>query len=138
MAQHLHSWVFTQKYPVKILNIKITNQRETKVMITDYSLKKGDNRGGPRCRQPSVSLVWILGAHMALLIRPHWGSIPHATTRSPHSKECTAMYWGALGRKRKKIKSLKNFLKKITFYEVQLSILSKFIGFIICERKETS
>ena len=31
--------------------------------------------------------------------------IPHATTRKTHNEEYTTMYWGALGRKRKKIKS---------------------------------
>ena len=44
---------------------------------------------------------------MALLIKPRWGSVPHATTRRTHHKEYTTMYRGALGRKRKKIKSLK-------------------------------
>ena len=55
-----------------------------------------------RCRRPSVSLVRILGADMALLIKPRWGSVPHATTRRTHNEEYTTMYLGALGRKRKK------------------------------------
>ena len=57
------------------------------------------------CRWPSVSLVRLLGADMALFIKPCWGSVPHATTRRTHNEECTTMYWGALGTKRKKIKS---------------------------------
>ena len=32
--------------------------------------------------------VQILGAGMALLIRPHWGSVPHPTTR----RTCTKIY----------------------------------------------
>ena len=59
------------------------------------------------CRGPSVSLVRILGADIALLVTPHWGSVPHATTRRTHSNEYTTMYQGALGRKRKRIKPLK-------------------------------
>ena len=66
------------------------------------------------CRQPSVLLVRILGADMALLIKPRRGSVPHATTRRTHNEEYTTLYWGALGRKRKKIKSLKK--KKKTSY----------------------
>ena len=46
-----------------------------------------------------------LGTDMILLIKPHWGSVPHATTRRTYNKEYTTVYWGALGRKRKKIKS---------------------------------
>ena len=60
-----------------------------------------------RCRRPSVSSVRILGADMAPLIKPRWGGVPHATTGRTHSWEYTTMYQGALGRKRKKIKSLK-------------------------------
>ena len=44
---------------------------------------------------------------MALLVRPRWGSVPHAATRGTHNKEYTTTYRRALGRKRKKIKSLK-------------------------------
>ena len=36
-------------------------------------------------RRPRVSLVRILGTDMAPLIRPHRGSVPHATTRSTHN-----------------------------------------------------
>ena len=36
-------------------------------------------------QQPRVSLVWILGADMALLIRPCWGGVPHTTTRGTHN-----------------------------------------------------
>ena len=35
--------------------------------------------------QPGVPLVWILGGDMELLVRPHWGCVPHATTRRTHS-----------------------------------------------------
>ena len=35
------------------------------------------------------------------------GQRPHATTRRTHNEEYATMYQGALGRKRKKIKSLK-------------------------------
>ena len=55
-----------------------------------------------RCGRPSVSLVRVLGADMTLLVKPRWGSVPHATTSRTHNKEYTTMYWGALGRKRKK------------------------------------
>ena len=34
---------------------------------------------------PRVLPVWILGADRALLIRPCWGGIPHATTRRNHN-----------------------------------------------------
>ena len=70
------------------------------------------------CAQLQVAqcfLVQILGVDMALLIKPRWGSVPHATTRRTHNEEYTTMYWGALGRKRKKNKILK---KKITFQQV--------------------
>ena len=43
-----------------------------------------------------------LGADMALLIGPLWGGVPYATARRTHNEECTTMYWGTLGRKRKK------------------------------------
>ena len=36
-------------------------------------------------QQPRVSRVQIPGADMALLIRPCWGGIPHATTRRAHN-----------------------------------------------------
>ena len=45
---------------------------------------------------------------MAVLIKPRWGSVPHATTRRTHNEEYSTMYCGALGRKRKKIKSLES------------------------------
>ena len=44
---------------------------------------------------------------MALLIKPRWGSVPHATTRRTHNEEYTTMYWGAFGRKRKTNKIFK-------------------------------
>ena len=46
---------------------------------------------------PRISLVWILGADMALLIKPCWGGIPHGTTRITYSKNiqlCTGGLWG--------------------------------------------
>ena len=36
-------------------------------------------------QQPRVLLVQILGTNMAPLIRPHYGGIPHATTRRTHN-----------------------------------------------------
>ena len=48
--------------------------------------------------QPGVSPVRILGTDVAPLIKPCWGSIPHATTRRTHNWKYTTMYWG---RKRK-------------------------------------
>ena len=36
-------------------------------------------------RWPRVSLVQILGADMALLDKPCWGSIPHAMARGTHN-----------------------------------------------------
>ena len=51
---------------------------------------------------------------MALLVRPYWGSIPHATTRRTHNQKCITMYRGGLGEKGK-IKSL-NKQKIIIYY----------------------
>ena len=65
-----------------------------------------------RCRRPSVSLVRVLGADMALLVKPRWGSVPHATAGRTHGEEYTTVYWGALGRKRKN----KIFKKKKKFH----------------------
>ena len=39
----------------------------------------------PPLRQTRVSLVQILGVDMALLIRPCWDVVPHATTRRTHN-----------------------------------------------------
>ena len=36
-------------------------------------------------QRPSVSLVRILGADLALLIRPCWGGIPHSTARRTYN-----------------------------------------------------
>ena len=36
-------------------------------------------------QQPRVSPLRILGADMAPLIKPRWGSVPHATTRTTHN-----------------------------------------------------
>ena len=44
------------------------------------------------------------GRRLAPLIRPCWGGVPHATTRRTHNIEYTTMYWGALGRKRRRRK----------------------------------
>ena len=49
---------------------------------------------------------------MALLIKPRWGSVPHATTRRTHNAEYTTMYRGALGRKRKKNKIFEKKMMK--------------------------
>ena len=66
--------------------------------------------------RPPLQLVRIRGADVALLIKPRWGSVPHATTRRTHNEEYTTMYQGALGRKRKKIKSLKKKkLRRVTW-----------------------
>ena len=54
---------------------------------------------------PRVSRVWIPSIDMTLLIRPCWGSVPHSTTRGPTTRY-TTMYWGALGRRRRKKKRL--------------------------------
>ena len=58
-------------------------------------------------------LVRVVGADMALLIGPRWGGVPHATARRTHNGEYTTMYWGALGRKRKKRKSKKKKIPKL-------------------------
>ena len=52
-------------------------------------------------QRPRVSLVRILGANMAPLIGPRWGSVPHATTKN--TQLCTGGIWGEKG----KTKSLK-------------------------------
>ena len=62
-------------------------------------------------QQLRVLPVRILGADMALLIKPCWGSIPYATTRRTHNWKYTTMYQGAIGEKKGKVKSLKK--KKI-------------------------
>ena len=64
---------------------------------------------GPWLTQSFVTdvLVRILGTDKALLIKPCWGSIPHATTRRTQLKY-TTMYRAAFGRKRK----IKIFFKK--------------------------
>ena len=52
-------------------------------------------------QRPRVSPVQILAADTAPLIKPGWGSVPHATTRRTHNWKYTTMYRGDLGRKRK-------------------------------------
>ena len=47
--------------------------------------------------RPRVLLVQILGADTAPLIRPHRGSVPHATTRRTHNYNIqlhTGGIWG--------------------------------------------
>ena len=68
------------------------------------------------CRRPSVPLVRILGADRALLVGPRWGGVPRAAAGGTHNEECTAVYLGALGRKRKRIKS---FFKKNNGFNYQ-------------------
>ena len=51
--------------------------------------------------RPRVSPVRVLGTDMASLVRPCWGSVPHATTGRTYNQKYTTMYQGALGRKRK-------------------------------------
>ena len=54
---------------------------------------------------PRVLLVRILGVDMALLVRPRWGSILHATTRRTHNwntQLCTGGIWGGKAEKNKK------------------------------------
>ena len=56
-------------------------------------------------RRPRVLLVQILGADMALLIRPHWGGVPCATTRRTHNYNiqlCTGGIWGEKAERKKK------------------------------------
>ena len=57
---------------------------------TVFHFKKGFWGAGPVAKrltlrtllqQPRVLPVQVLGADMALLLRPCWGGIPHATTR---------------------------------------------------------
>ena len=45
------------------------------------------------------SLVQVLGANMALLIKSRWGGIPHATTGRTHNEEYTTVCWEVLGTK---------------------------------------
>ena len=81
-----------------------------------YSIKKSVGWSWPRGQVVKlahstsgarVSLVQILGADMASLIKPHWGSVPHATTRRTHKKKktYTTMYWGAWGEKKQEKKN---------------------------------
>ena len=54
---------------------------------------------------PRVSPVQILGADMALLIRPCWGGVPHSTTRGTHNYNiqlCTGGLWEEEEEKKKK------------------------------------
>ena len=71
---------------------------------------------------PGVSPVQVLGADMAPLIQPCWGSIPRATARRTHNWEYTAMYWGALGRKRKN-----KILKKKRKNAIPIKITARFL-----------
>ena len=57
-----------------------------------------------RLQRPRVSSGWILGANLAPLIKPCWGSIPHSRTRMDLRLEYTTMYWGALRRRRRRKK----------------------------------
>ena len=54
-------------------------------------------------QQPGVSPVRIQDKDMALLLRPCWGGVPHATTRVPTTKIYNYVL-GALGEKRKQKK----------------------------------
>ena len=54
-------------------------------------------------RQPRVSLVPILGADLALLIKPCWGSFPHSRTRRTYN-----YVLGDFGEKKKKKKKISN------------------------------
>ena len=58
-------------------------------------------------RWPRISPVRILSMDMAPLIRPCWGSIPHATTRRTHNWKIYSCEPGALWGEKVKIKSLK-------------------------------
>ena len=55
-------------------------------------------------QQPKVSQVRILGADLALLIRPCWGGVPQSRTKKDLKLEYATVYWGALGRRRKRKK----------------------------------
>ena len=55
----------------------------------------------PPLQWPRVSLVWILGADTALLIRPCWGSVPHSTPEGPTTRVYSYVL-GDFGRKKEK------------------------------------
>ena len=86
-----------------------------------HSLKRGYAGAGPVAEWLSLRALLQAaqcfvglnpGADMALLTKPRWGSIPHATTRRTHNKEYTTMYWGGLGRKNKIFKKKSYALKR--------------------------
>ena len=57
---------------------------------------------------PRVSPVPILGADMAPLIRPHWGGIPHSTTRGPTIRICNYILRGFEEKKEEQKKKIGN------------------------------
>ena len=76
----------------------------------DFWLKTPSSGAGPvaewlsSCallRWPRVSPVPILGADTALLFRPHWGSVPHATAGRTHNWNIQLCTWGLWGREGK-------------------------------------
>ena len=65
-------------------------------------------------QRPRVSPVWILGMDVAPLIRPCWGSVPHATTRRTHNRNIQLCTGGDLGGKKSREKKvLSSSSKKI-------------------------
>ena len=64
------------------------------ISATKHKHQKSQTRAGPRAKwlsshtllqQPRVLLVWILGADIALIIRPCGCGNPHATARRTHN-----------------------------------------------------
>ena len=93
--------------------------------INKISMLKFQYRGWPvaewlgSCsllRWPRYSPVQVLGANMALLVKPCWGDIPHATLEGPTTKTTQLCTGGALGEKGK----IKSFFKKKFQYNLDI------------------
>ena len=74
-------------------------------------------------QQPRVSPVRILGVDVEPLIRPCCGGVPHKHNQKDLQLEYPTMYWGALGRRRRKKKRLATDIRSVANVKKKGSLL---------------